>query len=465
VISLEKTTGHSYASQLNTVEAKNHAGHQDPAHNYWAPQEQMPMAAMLDFRHISLYLGIFLTPLFVSAQVGQADVPTSAPAASNLKAADPFDPGTGIYSREYADLFVKDTIPIDFVRTQRNMDPRSRAFGVGGSTSYDLFIVGDSEHFSWVSLILADGSQARYVRVSPGTGFSDAIFENRETPGKFFLSRISWNHHGSWTVVLRDGTEITVHGCNAKSKPGQCAVTEIKNTKQERLTVDRDLDGNILKINSPHGHSIALTNDSAGRITRAEDDSHRWRTYRYDQKGCLVEARSWRGDHQTFDYDAGFNMTFVHEKGPKNDGLPPYDFAANTRFDEQNRFKSQKVTTGETYSVKYLSDGQDKIRQADVQENSGLVRYFYNAANYETRQEFHPIKGSGWTLERVHDPDSNAVVRVTLKCESAQFRVPIKIDKQLQETGEARIKFLTQSCDLADQKMLPSQNSTASEQQ
>ena len=94
----------------------------------------------------------------------------------NISAADPFDVGTGIYYREYEDLFVKDTIPIDFVRTQRNMDPQSRSFGIGGSTSYDMFIIGDVNKFSWVALVLADGGQERYARLSPGTGFADGVF-------------------------------------------------------------------------------------------------------------------------------------------------------------------------------------------------------------------------------------------------------------------------------------------------
>jgi len=77
----------------------------------------------------------------------------------NISAADPFDVGTGIYYREYEDLSVKDTIPIDFVRTQRNMDPQSRSFGIGGSTSYDMFIVGDVNKFSWVALVLTQNNE------------------------------------------------------------------------------------------------------------------------------------------------------------------------------------------------------------------------------------------------------------------------------------------------------------------
>jgi hypothetical protein len=82
-------------------------------------------------------------------------------AGFGIKAADPFDVGTGIYYRKYLDLQVEDTNPIRFERTQRNLDLRSRSFGVGGCTSYDTFIIGDVEKFSWVALALADGGQIR----------------------------------------------------------------------------------------------------------------------------------------------------------------------------------------------------------------------------------------------------------------------------------------------------------------
>src|SRR5438477_3557473 len=226
-------------------------------------------------RQFSPVLLFLIASASAIAQVQQPDAIFKS-AHDNITAVDPFDVGTGIYYREYEDLFVKDTIPIDLIRTQRNMDPRSRSFGVGGSTSYDMFIVGDVSKFSWVALVLADGAQERYARISPGTGFADGVFENKTSLDKFFGSRIAWNQHGGWKVSMRDGIELTIQGCGAKSKPGQCAVTEIKNEKGDRLSVQRDREGNILRITSPHGHTVSFQNDSEGRIIKAQDDAGRW---------------------------------------------------------------------------------------------------------------------------------------------------------------------------------------------
>ena len=125
---------------------------------------------------------------------------------------------------------------------------------------------------------------------------------------------LSWNGHAGWRVKLRDGREYTVQGCNASSKPGQCAVTEIRSAAGDRLVIQRDSDGNIIKIASPHGHFIDVKTDGAGRIVRAQDDSGHWVDYGYDEKGRLVDSINWRQDEQIFNYDDHSNMLSVREK-------------------------------------------------------------------------------------------------------------------------------------------------------
>jgi hypothetical protein len=399
-----------------------------------------------------LVICVLWSPARTSGQLKPPDDSSQGPLVLAVKAADPFDVETGIYSREYADLFVKDSVPIQFSRTQRNMDSKSRSFGVGGSSSYDMFIVGDVQNFSWVALVLADGSQVRYARISPGSGFADAVFENLATPGAFPRSRISWSPKGDWTVALRDGTELTVQGCNARSKPGQCALSEIKNAKGERLTVQRDKDGNILRVTSPHGHYVSVVNDSEGHITRAETDSHQWVEYRYDGKGCLIRARNWRGDKQTFAYDSQFNMTFVHEKGPRTSSSEAYDFTITNSYDGQNRLKRQKISTGEVYWAQYITDAKNHTRETVVGNPSGRTRYFFNQAGYVIREEFRAPNGAAWTLEQARDPNSNSTVRATLHCATGKTDLPLGQNSPLELNGESEIAYFTRACELIEKK-------------
>jgi hypothetical protein len=60
---------------------------------------------------------LFILPLLIAsvasiAQVQHPEANFKSP-HDNISAVDPFDVGTRIYYREYEDLFVKDTTPID----------------------------------------------------------------------------------------------------------------------------------------------------------------------------------------------------------------------------------------------------------------------------------------------------------------------------------------------------------------
>jgi len=363
---------------------------------------------------------------------------------------DPFDVSTGIYQREYHDLYVHDTIPIDLVRTQRNMDPRSRAFGTGASTSYDMFIVGDAQRFSWVALVLPNGSQVRYTRISSGTGFVDAVFEDKADPSHFFGSHIWWNNQGSWTVKLREGTEYTVQGCSPTSKrPGQCAVTEIKNAQGERLTIQRDRDGNILRVTSPHGRFVTFTNDSLGRITGVEDDSKHWVRYEYDPAGWLAKALNGRGDIQQFKYDKRFNMTYVRERGPGRPNFSAYDFSVTNYYDKKNRFNWQHFDSGKNrvvYKARYYDDAQGKVRRVDVTSPDGLTYYWFNPAGYAVQERYVPLKGGKWRLDYRRSSDTNAVLGMSLRCATGRLPLPPETDLRLAELGDSHERYLSEIC-------------------
>jgi YD repeat-containing protein len=224
--------------------------------------------------------------------------------------------------------------------------------------------------------------------------------------------------------------------------------TEIKNQGGERLSIKRDTDGNILRITLPHGHFVALTNDSAGRITRVEDNANRWVIYQYDSVGAWVKSRNWSGDAQDFTYDARFNMTRVEESGTDREGS--YRFTINNTFDGQNRLRGQTVSTGAVFSVQYFTDDKDNIVQADVRDLEGLSRYFFDELGYDTREEFKRVKGPGWTFERVRDLNSNVITEVVLRCQSVTIKLPAEFDVALGEDGDSRIEYLSAACKKAE---------------
>lgn len=406
----------------------------------------------------ALLICVGLVALFTSlsspAQVAAGNKPPREMPTMGASDADPFDLVTGIYHREYPDLFVQDSIPLGLVRTQRTLDDRSRAFGIGASTSYDMFIVGDAQKFTWVALVQPDGSQIRYERVTPGAGFTDAVFKNTTAPTEFLGSIIFWEK-SSWTVRLMNGIEYIVQSCSQTSRPGQCAVKEIR-YKGEKVTIQRDLKGNLQKITSPNQHYIAIKTDSADRITRAEDDAGHWVNYEYDPAGWLKKAQTWRGEVDEFRYDAHFNMVWVGEKDSKT---PPgkYKFTVTNRYDEKNRFKWQKVDFGDSaqiFAATYHEDASGHIRQTDVQSGDGFTRYFFNASGYEIREDFTPPQGAKWSLEFIRNAQTNATTETWLTCSSAKIQVPANISAKLQAMGDEHKALVSRECQSVEQSRL-----------
>jgi Domain of unknown function (DUF6531) len=113
----------------------------------------------------TLIILISISSLSLWGQVSPSDRSSKEIPSMGATDADPFDIVTGIYHREYPDLYVDDSMPLKFVRTQRNMDSTSRAFGIGASTPYDMYIIGDQK-FTWVALVDALGSRIMYPRIS-----------------------------------------------------------------------------------------------------------------------------------------------------------------------------------------------------------------------------------------------------------------------------------------------------------
>lgn len=71
------------------------------------------------------------------------------------------------------------------------------------------------------------------------------------------------------------------------------------------------------------------------------------------------------------------------------------------------------------------------------------------------RQEFKPVKGPGWTYERVRNPHSNATTEVVVHCHSATIELPIEFNAPLGEDGESRIAYLSAACKDAEGKPSP----------
>src|SRR5206468_3217577 len=116
----------------------------------------------------------------------------------------------GLLQLHQTDLALPDTVPITLDRAYNSGDTNpngnQRPEGVGTDDSYDLFL-SSTNQWQVADLNLSDGSQIHYVRVSPGTGYTDAVMESQVSSGPYYRSRMYWNGLG-WDVNLTSGTTL-----------------------------------------------------------------------------------------------------------------------------------------------------------------------------------------------------------------------------------------------------------------
>lgn len=280
---------------------------------------------------------------------------------------DPVDPGTGIFVLHQRDLFLPDALPVSLTRTYRPGDNASRPFGIGTTHPYAMFLWGANEsQWQEMNLILPDSGRIHYVRISSGTGWTDAVFEHTETPTVFYKSRVAWNGNG-WNLTLKDGT-VFVFGSNMPLQ----AIRD-RNGNQITITWSNGSSGNITRVTSPNNRWIQFSYDSSNRITQATDNIGRTVGYTYDAGGRLWKVTDANGGVTEYTYDSSHQMLTI--KDPR--GI----VYLTNQYDIGGRITKQTLADGNTYEFAYTLDGAGKITQTDVTDQRGTInRITFNSA-------------------------------------------------------------------------------------
>ncbi|HEU4835219.1 MAG TPA: kelch repeat-containing protein, partial [Pyrinomonadaceae bacterium] len=297
-----------------------------------------------------------------------ANAPTDAPPGGSNpkdKDGDPVDLSTGLFVYNRTDLVLPDTIPISLTRTYRQSDTVSRPFGIGMTHAYEIFMVGDTRPWTYQELILPDGARIRYDRISPGTSFSDAIYEHTATQTGFFKSQLAWNGSG-WSLTLKDGTVYTFPDSDSATVPRAAAVTSMRNRYGETLTLTRDSNSNLTRITSPNGRWIEFTYDTSNRITLAKDNIGRTVGYQYDAGGRLFKMTDPKGGVTEYTYDGTHQMLTIKDART--------NVYLTNEYDANGRVFKQTQGDGGIYQFAYTLNGSGKVTQTDVTDPLGNIR-------------------------------------------------------------------------------------------
>jgi RHS repeat-associated protein len=280
---------------------------------------------------------------------------------------DPVDLGTGLFVLNSTDLVLPGLMPIALTRTYRPGDNYSRAFGIGTSHPYAMF-QWSNNLYQEADVILPDGGRIHYVRTSPGTGYTDAVFEHTATPTAFYKSTITRGGPG-WLVTLKNGT---VFGFGDYT-PLQYIQDRYGN--RVTLTWSNGTFGNLTRIDGPNGRWIDFTYDTSNRITQATDSIGRTVGYTYDTGGRLWKVTNPKNEVTEYGYDASNRMTTI--KDARGIVYLTNEYDANGRVIKQ----TQADTT--FYQFAYTLDANGKVTQTDVTDPRGNVRRVtFNASGY-----------------------------------------------------------------------------------
>jgi YD repeat-containing protein len=345
----------------------------------------------------------------------------SPPPRSHATDGDPVDLFTGLYERTSVDLIVPDAIPIQLSRTYRNDDHRSRAFGIGTSHPYDMFIAGDAQAFTYVELILANGYGIHYDRISPGKGYADAIFENTDLPTEFFHSEIRWNGTG-WTVTLTNGSSYKILGCSPNTTiPGKCGVIEFGDGHGNAIHIERQPNGNVARILSPNGKWVAFTYDSQDRVVLAEASTGDVVQYQYDDLGRLIKVTRPDQDEPVsrYEYDDDDRMTGAFER----------DQQIANEYDREHCIHQlwQSGKESSEFSFKYIFDGQDRHVATEVRQPPGdLRRVTFNAVGDALTDTYAVGTPDEASLIYERDPRTNSINSFIVTCSSGDRAIQVK---------------------------------------
>jgi YD repeat-containing protein len=336
---------------------------------------------------------------FSGAMVGDSGAPPNGPPPGNDDGSggEPVDLSTGLFTYTHTDLALPDLIPLTLTRTYRPNDPTSRAFGIGTSHPYDIFLItpnGDAD----IYLILQDGGRIHFVK-------SGSIWVCNSSPTSFDGATLTYNN--GWFIKKKDGTVLSFPISEGASTPQQEAIIGLRDRYGNALTFTRDNNSNLTQITSPNGRYIQFTLDSGGRITQATDSAGRVVSYAYDGSGRLITVTDAKGGITTYTYD-GSSSNMLTVKDPRG-----VVYLTN-QYDSNNRVIKQTLADSSTFQFAYIVDGQNNVTQATLTDQRGYIRQTaFNSSGYTLTNTLAVGTPQQQVTTYNRDPSTNLVSSVT----------------------------------------------------
>lgn len=209
-------------------------------------------------------------------------------------------------------------------------------------------------------IVMPNGENFHFTRISPGTSWWNAVFRADDIRGAggnpFAGATISWNG-GGWTLRTLDGILMKFPGVHGNVSEGQAGLLSIGDQRGNLLRIDRDSRGNILKITSPHGGFVTFRHDRYDRIISATDYLGRAIIYDYDVNEHLVRVDDPKDGITHYVYDRGKLLTII---------MPDGSTWLKVDYDDRGRVARIAFRNGTSCRYEYQTDSQGMIAAVNV---------------------------------------------------------------------------------------------------
>jgi RHS repeat-associated protein len=336
---------------------------------------------------------------------------------------DPVSCHDGLFLEQNVDLSIKDVVPITLSRVYRNEDANQRAFGVGASGLYDMYLyfVNQSGHSaSAIDVVLANGGLIEFTATGTSTDYtqSSTVYESL-VPGQFYKAQLSiaaTGYGSDFYVTFKDKTRYAFSFNNSRLK-------WMEDRWGNRTTITRDSSNRISQIMSPNGRYLNLeylATSCTTCVTKATDPSGRFVSYGYDSAGHLSQVTDPENGVTTYNYDGSTHRMLTVNDPRNNAGEVTQPKVSNTYYTSADgtnlngRVKQQIYADATSNSFTYTFDSSGNNIQTEVTHERGDVRRIeYNTDGFITRETLAVGKAEQQVTTNIWDPATKLLTSTT----------------------------------------------------
>lgn len=282
----------------------------------------------------------------------------------------------GLLVQSKTDFYLDGDSPLQFVRIYASSDDESREFGVGTHDSLDISLSGQPGKL--LQLTQENGVTTHFDRDPQEDHAGEQAYQGRvDYFGPFSQARVSTRGYDSELETTLGWHYFFPYRPTAKSEGKYAVLTGYQDAQGHRYEMQRNADGDLLRVTTPDGKWLRFECDERHRFRRIEDSEGRTVNYDYDEKGRLVHVSDFDGAGEFYRYDDRNQMVAMLDRGQHT--LLTVDYATDSRI------VAETLADGRRFQYEYEKNPNGKLKEIRFADPRGYVTVFTYINNRHTQ--------------------------------------------------------------------------------